>query len=295
MGNEDSYITGNANGRIPFKSNDTSLSITFRDVKFQNINCQMLIQLETSGISILDNCTFINITAGTGHDSVVYNNLGTMNMTNCTFINCTAGFGAVTNHRAGTTTGVTLNVKDSKFENNSASSEPGAINNCGILTVYNSTFIRNHANLWAGAIHTHSGADTLINKSIFTSNTAGWNGGALYTYSTLKVYDSVFTDNNCSTNNGGGAIGAYNFGSNYFIEIDNCNFTENNNLCKLLDNTSTTSLGRGGAISVLNGGTLKVYNSRFIGNNAKIGQAICAYNYRVENGTDDLPLCANCK
>ena len=289
VGNDNSYITGNANGIIPFKSNNTDLSITFRNVKFQNINCQMLIQLETSGISIIDNCTFINITAGTGHDSVVYNNLGTMNMTNCTFINCTAGFGAVTNHRAGTTTGITLNVKDSKFENNSASSEPGAINNCGILTVYNSTFIRNHANLWAGAIHTHSGADTLINKSTFISNTAGWNGGALYTYSTLKVYDSVFTDNNCSTNNGGGAIGAYNYGSSYYIEIENCNFTENNNLCKLLDNTSTTSLGRGGAISVLNGGTLKVYNSRFIGNNAKIGQAICAYNYRVENGTDDLP------
>ena len=283
VGNDNSYITGNANGRIPLKSNDTSLSITFRDVKFQNINCQMLIQLETSGISILDNCTFINITAGTGHDSVVYNNLGTMNMTNCTFINCTAGFGAVTNYMSGSTTGVTLNVKDSTFENNYGSTEPGAINNCGILTVYNSTFNNNSAYQWAGAIHTHSNANTVINKSSFKHNVAGWNGGALFTYSVLRVYDSIFEDNNCSTNNGGGAIGAYNYGSLFDIIINNCTFKYNNNL---------NSNGKGGAIGTLNGGYLNVYNSTFISNSATNGQAISAANKKVINGTSDRPYLA---
>ena len=135
VGNANSYITGNAANRIPFKSTyNNALQITFRNVKFQNINCQMLIQLQTTGTSKLENCTFINITAGDDHDSVVYNNKGTMNMTNCTFINCTAGFGAVTNYMSGSTTGVTLNVKDSTFENNYGSTEPGANNNCGIKT-----------------------------------------------------------------------------------------------------------------------------------------------------------------
>ncbi len=32
----------------------------------------------------------------------------------------------------------------------------------------------------------------------------------LYSYSKLEVYNSTFTDNNCTTNNGGGAIGAFN-------------------------------------------------------------------------------------
>lgn len=284
VGNANSYITGNAANRIPFKSTyNNALQITFRNVKFQNINCQMLIQLQTTGTSKLENCTFINITAGDDHDSVVYNNKGTMNMTNCTFINCTAGFGAVTNYMSGSTTGVTLNVKDSTFENNYGSTEPGAINNCGILTVYNSTFNNNSAYQWAGAIHTHSNANTVINKSSFKHNVAGWNGGALFTYSVLRVYDSIFEDNNCSTNNGGGAIGAYNYGSLFDIIINNCTFKYNNNL---------NSNGKGGAIGTLNGGYLNVYNSTFISNSATNGQAISAANKKVINGTSDRPYLA---
>ena len=101
VGNENSYITGDANGKIPFQNtySTSALSITFKDVKFQNINCQMLIQLLTNGISKIDNCTFINITTGNDHHSVIYNNLGTMNITNCTFANCTTGYGVVTNYR----------------------------------------------------------------------------------------------------------------------------------------------------------------------------------------------------
>ena len=281
VGNANSYITGNAANRIPFKSTyNNALQITFRNVKFQNINCQMLIQLQTTGTSKLENCTFINITAGTDHDSVVYNNKGTMNMTKCTFTNCTAGYGAVTNYMWGSTTGVTLNVKDSTFENNSASEEPGAINNCGILNVYNCTFNNNSADLWAGAIHTHSNANTVINLSSFKNNVAEWNGGALYTYSTLKVYNSLFENNICHSDTGGGAIGAYNYGSIYDIYINNCTFVNNTNDC---------TGGHGGAITALNGGYLNVYNSRFINNHADIGQAICGFNQYVENGTNDTP------
>ena len=280
QGNANSYITGNAAGRIPFKSTTNSLSITFRNVKFQNINCQMLIQLQSTGISKIENCTFINITTGNDHHSVLYNTWGTMNVTGCNFTNCTTGYGVITNYNWMSQIGVILNVKNSRFENNSALYEPGAINNCGKLTVYNSTFIGNHAELWAGAIHTHSNANTVINKSYFQGNTAEWNGGALYTYSVLEVYNSCFVDNNCSSNTGGGAIGAYNYGSSYNIIVDNCTFKRNNNLA---------SEGRGGAISTLNGGHLNVYDSTFISNSADIGQAICAYNENIENGTSDQP------
>ena len=285
VGNENSYITGDANGKIPFQNtySTSALSITFKDVKFQNINCQMLIQLLTNGISKIDNCTFINITTGNDHHSVIYNNLGTMNITNCTFANCTTGYGVVTNYRWGTTTGVTLNVKDSKFENNYALSEPGAINNCGILTVYNCTFNKNNSTMWAGAIHTNSNANTVINLSSFKNNVAEWNGGALYTYSTLKVYNSLFENNVCHSDTGGGAIGAYNYGSTYDIYIDNCTFVNNTNDC---------TGGHGGAITALNGGYLNVYNSTFISNYADVGQAICAYNQHIENGTGGKPYLA---
>ena len=63
VGNANSYITGNAANRIPFKSTyNNALQITFRNVKFQNINCQMLIQLQTTGTSKLENCTFMVFT-----------------------------------------------------------------------------------------------------------------------------------------------------------------------------------------------------------------------------------------
>ena len=278
-GTANSYITGNST-TIPFVNSNTANSITFYNVNFRNINCQMLIQLQTNGISKLVDCTFTNITTGNDHHSVVYNNKGIMNITGCNFTNCTTGYGVVSNYRYGTTTGVTLNVKDSKFENNHALYEPGAINNCGILDVYNCTFNNNSADLWAGAIHTHSDANTVINLSTFKHNVAGWNGGALYTYSVLEVYNSVFEDNNCTTDTGGGAIGSYNYGSTYEIYIENCTFKNNNNL---------DPNGHGGAITSLNNGYLNVYDSVFISNNASVGQAICAYNQHYENGTGGQP------
>lgn len=173
IGKADSYISGDASGRIPFKSiNNQALQITFKNVNFKDINCQMLIQLQTTGTSILENCTFVNIAAGTGHDSVVYNNEGIMNITDCTFTDCTSGYGVVTNHMVGSTTGVTLNVRDSTFENNYASTEPGCINNCGQLYVWTSTFNNNRAAWWAGAIHTHTNAKSVIRSSSFNGNVA---------------------------------------------------------------------------------------------------------------------------
>ena len=284
-GNDNSYIFGNASGRIPFKSTTNSLSITFKNVKFQNIDCLMLIQLQTSGISKIENCTFINITTGDDHHSVLYNTWGTMNVTGCNFTNCTTGFGVITNYNWMSQTGVILNVKDSKFENNYALNEPGAINNCAIATVYNCTFNKNNSTMWAGAIHTHTKADTLIVGSTFTDNIAknngviGWNGGALFSYSKLVVINSTFTDNKCNVTTGGGAIYGYSYsGSTYNITVDSCNFTHNVNYA---------DEGRAGAIGVQNIGYLTVRNSNFINNVADYGQAIYAM-------TKDEPYCLNC-
>ncbi|HIJ15973.1 MAG TPA: hypothetical protein HA277_06195, partial [Methanosphaera sp.] len=279
-------ISGNiGTTRIPFKTTTNSYSITFRNVKFQNINCQMLIKLQTNGISKIENCSFINITTGNDHHSVIYNYWGTMNITDCNFTNCTTGYGVITNHNLMSKTGVKLNVKNCRFENNSALFEPGAINNCGQLNVTNSTFIHNIANWWAGAIHTHTNAHTIIKDSTFDDNLAGgasasgWNGGALFSYSTLEVYNSSFTGNNVSVLTGGGAIFGYSMGtSTYNITVDSCNFTNNAN---------NYNGGYAGAIGVQNIGYLTVTNSNFINNVASIGQAIYAM-------TKDEPYCLNC-
>ena len=63
-------------------------------------------------------------------------------------------------------------------------------------------------------------------------------GGALYTYSDLKIYNTVFSGNNCTTNNGGGAIGACKHVSPPHIYIENSLFENNANNCWSLDELS---------------------------------------------------------
>ena len=273
IGTENSYITGTYND-VPFLNTDNDLTITFRNVKFRNMNVVNL--LELAGTNIFENCSFYNITAATGHNSVVYNTYGTMNLIGCNITNSSAGYGVVSNYNSGTVTDVIMYVDDCKFINNSATVEPGVINNCGILYVNNSEFINNSAGWWAGAIHTHSNAQTYINNTNFTGNVAGWNGGALYTYSKLVVCNSIFKENKCHSSAGGGAIGCSNWGSAYNITICNCTFEDNANLCG--NTNETPSTGTGGAISAMNNGILKVCGSTFVHNVAKTGQAIAAYS-----------------
>ena len=81
----------------------------------------------------------------------------------------------------------------------------------GNCVIYNSKFYKNRSSAWAGGITTYRNGNTTIYDSEFKGNLAGWNGGALYCYNILNVYNTVFEDNNCTTNNGGGAIGACQF------------------------------------------------------------------------------------
>ena len=276
IGTPNNYITGGNSNTIPFQSTG-SKNIKFINVTFKDMSASVLIKFATTGTNQFINCTFDNIHTYAYKSSVIWNDKGIMNITGCNFTNCNDGFGAITNYATSGT--VQMNVVNSRFEDNSGRLEPGAINNCGLLNVTNSTFIHNTAGWWAGAIHTHTFAYTRIVGSTFTDNVAGWNGGALFTYSKLEVFNSTFTGNNCTTNTGGGAICGYSYqGSVYNITVDSCNFTKN---------TNKNSNGRGGAIGVQNMGYLTVLNSTFINNSATTGPAISAI-------CEDVPYCTNC-
>ena len=245
--------------------------------------------------NLLENCTFDNITSLSSHACVYYIKRGYTTVKNCNFTNINTCFGvlSVYDPDAGLNCNTShMLVENCYFENNYATTEPGCINNCGQLIVKNSTFYKNSAFWWAGAIHTHSGANTTIYDSNFTDNVAGWNGGALYTYSYLQIYNTTFTRNNCTTNNGGGAIGACFYGTNPHIYIEDSLFQYNVNNCWSLTNESTTGTGRGGAISIMDAGDLDVYNTTFITNSASIGTAICA-NQAQGYGSPNVRLVGN--
>ena len=304
LGSEGSWIGDSSSepNHITFLAmvveDDIKVGLTLDNVTFKWIKAGggtylpdgMFIKIGGKKNTIIKNCKFYEIKTLIGHSCIIHLNKGTATFDNCSIINCTNNYGCLSVfNRNGAS--VEMVVKNCYFENNYGSTEPGCINNCGKLTVYNTTFIKNRSFWWAGAIHTHGGGNTTIYDSNFIDNVAGWNGGALYTYAYLQVYNSVFRGNNCTTNNGGGAIGACQYESNPHIYIENCLFEDNANNCWAMDSLSAGT-GRGGAISLMDVGSLEVRDTTFISNAASIGTAICAW--AVEGyGSPDVILVNN--
>ena len=284
-GTSTSYITGGTTSLTPFYNDKSGLTITFMNVKFKNMDVNNLLQLY--GTNIFINCSFENITTANDHNSIIWNEQGSMEITGCNFTNNHVNFGAVTNYDDVSSDIPEMSVENCKFINNTATSEPGAINNCGNLDVTSSEFINNTASLWAGAIHTHYNSNTVIHNSNFTNNVALWNGGALYTYCNLSIYNSNFNSNWCNKSAGGGAIGCSNWVSSYNILVEDCTFEDNFNNNSLQNETPAT--GCGGAISAMNDGVLDVHGSTFINNYAAFGQAIAAYSQGYVNITAGIP------
>ena len=165
IGSGNTVITGGSSSVIPFQGNGKS--ITFSNLIFRNMNSDMVIKLVDSGSSKIENCVFENIVTSTsGQKSVVYNNGGYMKITNSNFTNCNTTYGVITNHKTPTT--ALMDVENCRFVNNRASVEPGAINNCGIMNVTDSVFNYKRAAWWAGAIHTHTNAKSVIKRCSFT-------------------------------------------------------------------------------------------------------------------------------
>ena len=291
-GNVGAYIGDTTPNAAPFKytaivvPDNSKIGIHIDGVHFKWLSTNynddgVFLQMGGNVNNTIENCMFYNLNTNVGHSCVVHIKRGDALLRNCSFVNITTDFGCVSifdpNERnAKLCTAARMVIDNCYFENNYARTEPGCVNNCGITVVKNSTFYKNRSFWWAGAIHTHGGANTTIYDSLFEDNVAGWNGGALYTYSYLQVYNTTFRGNNCTTNNGGGVIGACYYITNPHIFIDGCLFENNENLCWGLDELSTTGTGRGGAISIMDKGDLCVFNSVFIKNAASIGSAICA-------------------
>ncbi|MBR4448364.1 DUF1565 domain-containing protein, partial [Methanobrevibacter sp.] len=287
----------------PIKVLDKSgIGITLQNITFKWISTSY----QTDGVFLIlggdvnntiRNCTFTNITTDMGHSSILHIKYGDLDVINCTFTNCTTDFGCISvycpaDNPSDICTGARMVVRDSYFSDNYAKTEPGCINNCGVLSVYNSTFYRNSAFWWAGAIHTHGGGNTSLYNSNFIDNVAGWNGGALYTYSYLQIYGCTFIGNNCTTNNGGGAIGACKYLHSPYIYIEDSLFQDNANNCWGLDELSTTGTGRGGAISLMDDGSIDVINSTFIHNSASMGSAL-AIIAQGSYGSPDVTIIGN--
>ena len=124
----------------------------------------------------------------------------------------------------------TLNIYGGLFDGNFAG-RGGAIYNYRKLNIYKAEFKNNSASATGGVVYTASSTaaktvvggenDVVESAVLFTGNTAGTNGGALFIQTNLNVSDAVFTDN--TANSKGGAI--YSAADDF--NLLNCSFTGN--------------------------------------------------------------------
>jgi predicted outer membrane repeat protein len=140
---------------------------------------------------------------GGGSAGLLVNSFGTLTLRNMTLQNANAADGAVNN------TG-TLVVENVRFVDNNATFGGGAITSEGPLTISGSTFFLNSSGDRGGAIRAGSALATISN-SVFSSNVALTDDGAIYSDSsladaTLNVSNTKFISN--FGTGGSGGIGA---------------------------------------------------------------------------------------
>lgn len=239
--------------------------------------------------------TFQNLTIQNGNTNYyggAINNMGNLTVTSCSFKVNTAydGGGAIYN-------GGKLTINNCSFTDNNATNYAGGAIYNGVgstLNMTKSTFTRNNAIYYGGAIH-NLGYMT-ITSSKFDRNTAPYGvGGAIYSTGNVNVNLSTFTSNTCNIGGGAGAIGSKGVmkitGSNFYnnkctyggaigniegiMSIKSCTFKGNN--------ATQESNGNGGAI--FNSGNLTVINNNFINNTSIFGGAI--FNTNILNVTSN--------
>ena len=237
----------------------------------------------------ISKCTFDSNKADTG--GAIYSLTNNLKISDCTFKSNTAssydygGGGAIYSNSV-------LEIRNSTFELNTASSHGGAIYSISKLNIINSTFKSNtvSSSKNGGAIYSKS-TELNITDSTFKSNT-GFYGGALYSASNsvnivgsdfesnyassragalyfdqvadgqININESTFTNNNAPQY--GGAICFYSSSSDsqttYDVNLYGCNFTDNV--------VATTNFAGGGAIFVYRDINVYVYSSIFTNNTA---------------------------
>ena len=132
--------------------------------------------IDTTGLAAVTTSTFVSNTAGF-RGGGINNYLGLLTVSASSLISNTAGAygGGLSNDSSGTL------VSGATFTGNYSNDHGGAIQSSGTLTLTNSTLSANHAKNNGGGLDWTTGAVfTLLNDTV-VSNTAGTQGGNIYT------------------------------------------------------------------------------------------------------------------
>lgn len=264
------------------------------------------------------NCTFINNTvknndtlqACGGALQVGYSEIAINegSVENCLFINNSAISDNETTHAGAFCFRPGIKVSNSTFINNYCNRIGGATTLHSDGDLFNCIFINNSAGIYGGAISTGFEVNNIsvsIDSCIFENNTAPMGGAIQVKGNNVKVFNSIFNENNASSTDGGALF----IMGNEAIIINSTfykNFAENVGAGVLINGTEVSILnssfndniaGFGAAVYVvgsnanlfssnftnhsvingsvyINGSNTYVYDSNFIDNHGENGAAI---------------------
>lgn len=225
------------------------------------------------------------ITGNVQYNGGGIHNKGYLNMDMCNITECSIPYTPyiATGHGGGIFNEGTLELTNTKFENNSAGNSGGALANFGSTTITSCTFNNNSAESWGGAIN-HTGRMKVF-RSRFTGNYIWFQGGptihngeggAICNRSSqtgaTDIVNCIFDKNKALS---GGAIGA-----GYDANITNNTFYANEAY------VATQVRGFGGAIYIRYGCISTVFNNVFKANLAKYNDGIWS-----DGASSSMKLC----
>lgn len=154
-------------------------------------------------VATIIDCTFINNTATSDGGAISSYGSSNLKLINCYFENNTAlnsgGAVGIRNN------GVNTEIINCIFFNNTAT-YGGALYIVGSTTIRDSKFINNRASRNGGAIFASGTSLLTVLSSNFTNNTATNSGGAIYSTTRINIRDNCVFNNNRVNNGNGGAI-----------------------------------------------------------------------------------------
>ena len=210
--NKNITISGNNNTQI---LNINSIMLNISNINFADTHSNSSSSIYASSSTVnFNNCSFNN-NYRNDYGASIYASYSTIRLNNCSFNNNTAEYGGSI---YSTRSNITVNSSDfvdntafsgaaiyalnsnlmldsSSYTGNTASYGASIFNLKSNITSNNTRFANNNASYYGGAIIHLSEGKTIINNSIFTSNSAT-HGGAIYIMqSNINITHSSFEDN----------------------------------------------------------------------------------------------------
>jgi parallel beta-helix repeat protein len=182
IGNGTYTGTGNVNLTVNKNVSITGSGSTIIDVQGRG----NVFNIPNGVIVTISNINFINGNLSSVGGGI--HNQGILNLNNCNFINNTAGWGGAISNEG------KLTVTNCTFTGNTATHDGGALNSNNFLNVTDSTFTSNRALHVAGGIMNWYGT-LKVTSSTFTGNNAPLEGSAISNYGPAELHFNRITGN----------------------------------------------------------------------------------------------------